>query len=39
MEIGMASSSYSAKSSAGDGGGSSSMYQAKVGSEGGGQVR
>ncbi|KAJ6299481.1 hypothetical protein OIU76_020446 [Salix suchowensis] len=29
MEIGMASSSYSAKSSAGDGG--SSMYQAKVG--------
>ncbi|KAJ6315581.1 hypothetical protein OIU78_018955 [Salix suchowensis] len=38
MEIGMASSSYSAKSSAGDGG--SSMYQAKVGSEGsGGQGR
>ncbi|KAG5253860.1 ABC transporter-related family protein [Salix suchowensis] len=40
MEIGMASSSYSAKSSAGDGGGGSSMYQAKVGSEGsGGQGR
>ncbi|KAB5520432.1 hypothetical protein DKX38_024751 [Salix brachista] len=39
MEIGMASNSYSAKSSAGDGGGSSSMYQAKVGSEGGGQGR
>uniref|UniRef100_A0A6N2MI10 ABC transporter domain-containing protein n=1 Tax=Salix viminalis TaxID=40686 RepID=A0A6N2MI10_SALVM len=40
MEIGMASSSYSARSSAGDGGGgSSSMYQAKVGSEGGGQGR
>ena len=35
----MASSSYSAKSSAGDGGGSSSTYQAKVGSEGGGQGR